>query len=320
MARRKLDDQLTELARATAEPASEAARKALAKALGHRSSFVVAQAAEVIRDHVLDGFAGALEAAFERFAEDGAKRDPGCRAKLAAVEALDATDHPGTSIFEAAARIVQPEAAWGPPEDTAVPVRARGVLALARAPYHDFPLIAGEALADPSPHVRRAALVGLGTRDDRAGAGLARFKVALGDDDPMVTAEAMATLLALAPDVGIPALRGLAEGDDPAMVELALIALGESRRPAALIVLLDRLEAAVTSAERATVMTALALHRSEPALRVLLEWVAGREADASAALEALAIQRHDPGVTERARGAAEAADRLEVFREAFRTT
>ncbi|MCA9607970.1 MAG: hypothetical protein KC619_20310, partial [Myxococcales bacterium] len=240
--------------------------------------------------------------------------------KLAIIEALDATDHPSTGIFERASRIVQLEPAWGPPEDTASPVRARAVLALARAPYHDFPLIAGERLADPSASVRRAALVGLGIRDDRAGAGLARLKVALGDDDPLVTAEAMSTLLALAPDVGIEALRALAEGDDPPQAELALIALGESRRPAALIVLFDRLEAAVTTAERATVMTALALHRSEPAQRVLLEHVGGREADAAAALEALAIHRHDPGLTERARAAADEAGRLEVFQAAFRAS
>ncbi|MCB9592417.1 MAG: hypothetical protein H6719_06775 [Sandaracinaceae bacterium] len=318
MARRTLEQTLAQLAADTAEPASEAARRALLEALPKKTSFVVAQAANVIRDHALDGFGDALETAYEHFAIEGAKRDPGCRAKLAIVEALDATDRPSISLFERAARVVQLEPTWGPPEDTAAPVRARAALALARAPYTDFVLIAGELLADPAPSVRRAALLGLGTHGDRAGAGLARYHVALGDDDPLVTAEAMSTLLALAPDVGIGALSAFVDGEDPTARELALIALGESRRPAALDVLLAHLEARVLSEERATVMTALALHRSEPALRVLLVWVGGRDADAAAALEALAIRRHEGEVVERAREAAAEAGRLDAFREAFR--
>lgn len=56
-----------------------------------------------------------------------------------------------------AVRVVQMEPAWGPPVDTAVGVRARGAVGLARIGHRDVPLVMGELLADKQSPVRQAA-------------------------------------------------------------------------------------------------------------------------------------------------------------------
>jgi len=315
MPREKLEELLDRLAEETRDPSSERAESALRVALGHRSSYLVAQAAASIRDHRLPGFAKELDAALERFFEQGVKRDPGCRAKLAIVEAMDATDSPAHAPFERAARHVQPEPVWGSTEDTAPALRSRAVLALARGGYPDLLLLAGELLADPVPGVRLNALNAIAAHGDRAGAALAQLKVRLGDEDPLVTAAAMAALLALAPDVALPTLTTYVEGEDEMLRELALIALGESKRAEALDVLLTRLEGSVRTADRATVFTALALHRSEPALRVLLVWAGAHPSDARAALEALSVRRFEVDVVARIEEAAQ--PNAPLFEELF---
>jgi len=321
MARRErkpsLEEALAALDDAARDPASPEGRDALRQALAEAESHVAARAATIVREALVDGFDGALVEALERFLDGDARDDPGCHAKLAIAWAMDANDVHVHAPLERAARCVQKEKAWGPPVDTAGPVRARALLALSRAYHTDFPLLAGEALADPEPPVRAAALVGLAAHGDRSGAGLARYKIALGDEDPTVLAEAMRTLMALAPDAAVPLLGAMLRGPDEATRELAAIALGDSHRPDALVALLEALSEAVRTRDRAPLFTALALHRSDRGLETLLAYVDGSRSDAERALEALALRAFEPEVRERARAAAEAAGVGDVFAEAF---
>jgi len=312
-----LEEALAALDDATDDPSSERAGAALREALSKSESYVAARAATIVREALLDGFDGALIDALDRFLDAGAKRDPGCRAKLAIAWAMDATDVCVHEPFVRAARCVQMEKAWGPPVDTAGPVRARALLALGRARYGDYLLLAGEALADPEAPVRAAALAGLVAHGDRGGAGLARYKIALGDDDPTVAAEAMRTLMSLAPDAGVERLGALLRHEDEATRELAAIALGDSHRADALVVLLEALGEAVRPQDRAPLFTALALHRSDRGLEALLAYVDGSRADAERALEALAMRAFEPELRRRAEAAAEAADVADLFAEAF---
>lgn len=310
-----LERALAQLDEATRDPGSPEARAAIEEALDG-SSFLAARAAGSVRDERLEGWADALSAALDRFLAGGAALDPGCHAKLAITEALDATDAARREPLLAAARCTQREGV-GPTSDTAAPVRARAVLALARGDYPDLPLLAGELLADPLPVVRRAALRALESHGDRMGAGLAHLTMRRGDEDPLVVSEAMSALITLAPDVGVPAVAALLHSPDATARELAIVALGESRRPDALDALLAAMADVVRGAERATYFTALALHRSEPALRALLPWLEGSRADAVKALEALAIRRFEPEVRERVEQAARAAGLDAELRAAF---
>jgi hypothetical protein len=278
-------------------------RDAVRRGLASARSPVVARAATLVKDARLDGFGAALETAFARFFADPVKHDPGCHAKRAALEALDFTEHPDPAPFLRAAGHAQLEPAWGPPVDTAAGLRARAVLGLARLGHPDLPLVAGELLADREAAVRQAAVEALVARGDPAAAGLLALKARLGDEEPMVLLACYEGLLALAPERALPRLAALLDAGESS--EMAALALGQSGLDAALDLLLERVEATVLAAERAALWRALGLHRTERALAALLAPIAeGGQADAEAAIAALAVRRYDPGVPARARAAA----------------
>lgn len=281
-------------------------RAAIQVALRSTHARVVARAAELARSAEIDGVSTDLADAFRRLAPLGVEADPGCRAKLAVLDALDASGWLDEEPFLAATRFVQREKAWGPPTDTATGVRARGLLALTRQGYRDVPLLAAEMLDDPEAPVRAAAADALGAHRSRDAAGALIARLARGDDDPTVTVACFGACLALVPEWTIAMLRRGTCGARPVDREMASIALGSSRREDALDVLIAWLSGTVSASERETMLTAIGLHRTERALGVLLERLAeGPETDALAAIQGLRARRFDSGVLARARAAAE---------------
>ncbi len=277
---------------------------------------VAAGVARVVREQSLADFAGDLVFAFRRFVVDGVKADPGCRAKLAALEALDFGGHDEVDVFLEATRYVQLEPAWGPPVDSADGVRSRGVLALARVWYPQLSVVAGSLLADPASPVRQSAAEALASTGEPVHAGALALRWSVGDEDPLVLLACMTGLLVLAPDYALPRLRKALFGADDGGREMAALALGQSTRSEALDLLLEHLEAAPVARERAATLRALGLQRNDRAIAALLNVVTtGSVADAEAALAGLRTRRFDPGVRDRAAAAVRAhpeAGRLQV--------
>lgn len=283
---------------------SPEARVKLATALRKGSGLVAAKAAAIIREQALDGFEAELRAAFERFLQDPVQTDPSCRAKLAVLEALDFLESVDPAPFLLGIRSVQKEKAWGPPVDTATGVRARSAFALARLGHPEHALLMAELLVDPEPPVREAAADALAHRGDPAGAPLLLFKLRTGDPEPPVLLACLSALLALAPAIGLALATEWLHGKDPGARELGALALGESRREDALDRLLAALEQDAVPRQRAPILRALALHRSERALAALLKTLAeGPSAEAEAALAALAPRAGERGLDEQVRAA-----------------
>jgi HEAT repeat protein len=294
--RDRIEDELAGIVALSDAPEADVV-PALRRALRERSSLVAERAALLARERSLTQLAPDLVSAFERFKEDAVKRDPGCRAKQAALEALDVLDANVPETFLAAARYVQLEPQWGRPADTAVGVRARAILALARWADRDAPLLAGELLVDQEWPVRQAAAEALGLYGERAPA--AALVVALArEEEPEVMTSCMQSLLRLAPDWGLPWLRtALSRAGAPLARECALLALAQSGRDDALTAILEHLEAEVHAPRREEAIRALGLHRTERALAALLGFIAeGSLTTAKAATAALAARRFDPGV------------------------
>jgi len=85
---------------------------------GRRCTLVaaaVALAAQAVREAALPGVEEALVRAYASLHGE----DPGCRARLALLEALDHMEATDDAPFVHAARYVQLEKAWGAPVDTA---------------------------------------------------------------------------------------------------------------------------------------------------------------------------------------------------------
>jgi hypothetical protein len=301
-----LEDELALLSSVAADPRSDQARQRILDGLRSKRSFVVARAGRLAKEHHLEGLEEELAGVFARFMHDPVKSDPTCAAKLAAIEALDYAEWGDAEPFLRASAHVQ----WEGGNDTAAPLRARAVMALARIGHADFDLVAARLLTDGIAPVRQAALDALVHRGDRAHAGLALMKLRSGDEDPMVTLAAMSALLALAPAHGREALQPLLDGENEEQRELAAVALGQSRGDEALAMLLRALEGCARTEERTALLRGIGLHRSERALEALLVVIAeAHEADARAAIEALSARRFEPGIGERVRAAARRNDR-----------
>ena len=170
-ARESLDEKLAAIRAIRGHELNQEQKVGLRKRIGDRSNLVVAAAAAIAGENALVELAGDLEAAFDRFLVNPLRDDKLCRAKIAVVQALDRMEHRNPDVFLRAARHVQHEPVWGGTEDSAPPLRAAALVALARVEGPDSLPVLVDAMADPARDVRIAAAVALGAVGTE-GAGL----------------------------------------------------------------------------------------------------------------------------------------------------
>jgi HEAT repeat protein len=298
-ARASLEDKLAAIRALRGVSLSPEQKSELRKWTGDRSSLVVAAAAAIVGENALVEMARELEAAFDRFLVNPLKDDKLCRAKIAVVQALDRMEHQKSDVFLKAARHVQFEPVWGGSEDSAPPLRAAGVVALARVEGSgSLPLLV-DALADPAKDVRVAAALALGAVGTE-GAGLVlRLKVRVGDKDPDVLSECLGGLLAVDPRENLPVVTEFLEPTDAAKCEATALALGKSRLPEALDPLKECWQRSQSPELRQHVLLAIAILRRPVAIDYLMGLVASEpEPTAIAALSALRIYKDDPRLRE----------------------
>lgn len=304
---RPLDLKLEALRRIRQDPASEQSNHGLRRLLLDKSWLVVSEAARIVSEHRLENVRDSVAEVWPRFVENGAKTDPGCRAKEAALTALDALELLDPQPFLTAIRYRQLESVAGGKVDTAGGLRVRALYALFRMGHPDAALWAGQLMADPDPQVRAAVARGLGTYGDRTSAALLVLKLGTGDEDPVVSAECAASLLATAHDYALELLGSLLSGSDEVLRETAALALAQSNRADCVVVLLGWLERAAYDRDLDLGIRALGLSRLEPARTHLLHVVeTGGPGRARAAVEALAVHHYDKDLLARVRTAARA--------------
>jgi HEAT repeat protein len=281
-----LEDKIEALRALAAAGDAASLRKRLLTVFRGKSGILIERAARIVQEQHLPGFSDALVSAFDTLSDDGAKRDPGCGGKAACLNALDHLDHLDPDPFLRAARLQQLEKAWGPPVDTAGPVRSRAALALSRFPGPDARTLIGHLLADPLEGVRRAAIEALTGRSD--GGGLLAFRWQQMDTDALVAQlECGVALIRAAGPLGVELVGARMSDSDEAIRETAALALAESRSSDALHFLVTALEGAFFPRERVPLIRAIAAHRSPAALRILDDILEdGSDADARAVLQA----------------------------------
>jgi hypothetical protein len=299
-ARSSLEDKLSSLRALRGQALTPEQKAEVRKRVGDRSNLVVAAAAALAGENGLVELAGDLEAAFDRFMADPLKDDKLCRAKTAVVQALDKIEHQDPKVFDKAARHVQLEPVWGGSEDTAPPLRAAGLVALARVEGAGCSAVLVDALIDPARDVRVAAAVALGALGTDAAGLVLRLKVRVGDRDPDVLSECLGALLAVNPGENLPVVAGFLDPRNEDACEAAAMALGRSRLPEALDPLRACFEAADSRELRQHVLLAVAILRRPAAIDYLCDLVAtGPEPTAAAALSSLRIYKDDPRIRER---------------------
>jgi hypothetical protein len=300
------EDALARLAQLRAGEASDLAAE-LRPLLKHRSNFVIAKAAALAEERDLAELATDLAAAFPYFMQDCVKRDPGCSAKLAIVNALSRFHDRATDVFIAGVQHVQLEPAWGGPVDTAATMRGLCGRALMAFGHPDAFRWHAVLLADPEPMTRGLAVETLaGVQDERAEL-LLRAKIAREPDDrePFqrdkharepergIEMDAFDALMKVAPDESFEFVAGYLRDADPDRIRAAALALGASHHPNALPTLTGRWRASDDDT-RALLALPIALVRSDESWAFLLdELEADAEPVAESIVEALAIFRED---------------------------
>ena len=294
-AQKGLSEQVAALNALREQPDTPDAQAALRQALQATRAPLCAAAANIIAEAELSGFEAALLAAFDYWIEHDkpAKADPGCAAKTATVRALYRIGARTHGAYLRGVRCVQLEPIWGGSQDTAVELRGLSALALVRTGYFDALVEVAELLADPEPMARLAAVqaVAYSERQD-VGVPLLRFKARLGDADSRVLAACLTGLLSLAPDSSLELVESFIDEEKPETAEAALLALGESRLPAALASLRRAAETLISQELRSVAFVAMGLLRSDAAWDYLLAVISDEPpAQAGLALSALGTYR-----------------------------
>jgi hypothetical protein len=297
--RLSLDEKLAALRELGGRPLTPEQQAELKKSLGDRSNLVVAKAAELAGENTLLGLAPDLEEAFGRFLVNPLKDDKLCRAKIAIVQALDKMEHQRPDVFEKAATYQQHEPVWGGTEDTAAPLRAAALIALARIEPSSCLHRLVDAMVDPSKDVRIAAAQALGYVGTEAAGLILRLKARMGDGDPEVLSESLSGLLTVNSREYLPFVTEFLVPDDPARCEAAALALGKSRLADALDPLKACWPRCLSLGLKERILLAIAMMRLPAAIDHLLEVVASdSERDAGAAMSALNIHNYDPRLCE----------------------
>lgn len=316
-----LEDRLAELDALRAEPKAEATAKVLGHALGLKSNFIVARAAELVGEFELRDLCDAMVSAFDRLIDLEHEADKGCRAKTALAEALQRLNAGEDRVFLRGARHVQMEPVWGGRVDTAGGLRSASAIGLVRMNHPQSLLVLADLLADPLPPVRCDAARTLAYRGAADGVPLLRMRVRVGDEEPNVLTECMLAMLRLDAGASLELVDEIFQGPDPLLSESAALAVGQSRVPQGFDLLRQWWNQSEDRDLRKTIVLAIAMLRQDDATAYLVTQVGqGRFEDACDAVDALGIYRHDQAVRERVLDAAKShadSDLLPYARKVF---
>jgi HEAT repeat protein len=310
------DAKLARLQAMCNQPATAETTLELRRYLADSSSFIVAEAARIIKEQADGELVGDLVAAFDRLMIDAEESDKQCRAKIEIVDALNRLEYAEPDVFLRGLTHRQNPRFGEPGQDAAGALRAFCAFGLARIAHPGVVLLLTELLLDSDDTARAGAARALGGTGSLAAVPLLRYKVRAGDRLVDVIGECFASLLTLSFDESFPFVAQYVEGQESALQGTAAFALAETRRPEAFAVLRDCWPGASADL-RESLLVALAMFRLPAANDFLIGLIAGKDPSARAALSALAIHRHNPKITASIAAAVE-ANGTESVREWFR--
>jgi HEAT repeat protein len=286
--KRSFEEQIAALDGLRQQPENDRVEP-LRKALAHRNNFIVAKAADLVRDFRTAELMPELLNAFDRFFENPAKTDPQCWAKNALSRALAALEHQDADVFLRGMRHIQMEPVWGGSSDTAGTLRATCALALVQCrSLSDVDLLAHlvELVGDKDKTVRAEAVRAIEQVGSSSASLLLRLRAVLDADEPEVLGACYSGILRIEGVSGIPWIgRFLATADDNA-AEAALAIAGTHSLAA-----FDALREVFVKTDdpwwRSVLLSAIALTRQDAALEFLLDLVRTESLNAESAIEAV---------------------------------
>jgi HEAT repeat protein len=262
---------------------------ALRRALGDRNNFLVAKAADLVRELDLKQLAPELLTAFERFFERAEKTDSQCWAKNAISRALAAFEHQEADVFLRGMHHIQLEPVWGGRSDTAGTLRATCALALVQCrSVTETDLLAHliELLADKDKAVRTEVVRAIEQVGSPAASLLLRLRAVLGADEPEILGACYGGILRIEGVRAIPWVSRFLRSADDSAAEAAL-ALAGTHSPEGLQALRECFGEAKEPWWRSVLLSAIALTRQDAALEFLFDLVRTESLDAEGAIKAI---------------------------------
>jgi HEAT repeat protein len=282
------EEQVAALDAVRQEP-EEARLVALRKALGHRNNFIVAKAADLVRDFRMAQLTPELLTAFDRFFDNAVKTDPQCWAKNSLSRALAAMEYQEAEIYLRGMRHIQMEPVWGGQSDTAGTLRATCALALVQCrSLTDSDLLAHlvDLAGDKEKLVRAEVARAIEQVGSPSASLLLRLRALLGNDEPEVLGACYSGILRLDGVSVIPWIaRFLAPADDSAAE--AALAIAGTHSIQGFNILSECFVKADDPWWRSVLLSAIALTRQDAALEFLLDLVRTESLNAEAAIEAI---------------------------------
>lgn len=282
------EEQIAALEELRSQP-EEARMERLRKALGHRNNFLVAKAADLVREFRMAQLMPELLTAFDRFFDDPEKTDPQCWAKNALSRALAAFEYQEHEVFLRGMRHIQMEPVWGGRSDTAGTLRATCALALVQCrslTEKDLLEHLVDLFADKDKAVRAEVVRAVEQLDSPSAALLLRLRAIIGNDEPEVLGACYGGVLRIEGVRAIPWVQQFLAAGDDAAAEAAL-AIAATHSAEGFETLQESLVKASDSWWRSVLLSAISLTRRDEAMEFLFDLVRTESLDAEAAIEAV---------------------------------
>ena len=295
--KRRFEEQLAALEQLRQQP-REAALKPLRKALAQRSNYLVAKAADLVRDLYVTELIPDLVAAFDRFFANPLKSDPQCWAKNAISKALAGLEYEEADVYLRGMRHIQLEPVWNGHSDTATTLRATCALALVPCRSLSETQLLNyllELFADREKSVRAEAARAVASVGTPSAALLLRLRAVLGGDEPEVLGACYNGILSIEGTAAIGWVSRFLTAADDAAAEAGL-AIAADRSPEAFAALRDRFLEERDPWFLGVLLSGIALTRQEAAIDFLLELIRKQSPHAEAAVDALLRSMPSPDI------------------------
>jgi HEAT repeat protein len=269
--RQTIQEKIDAIAALELAPFSPKITAQLRKALSSANNTLVAAASRITEKRNLEDLIPDLVTGFDRFMSNPLKTDRGCLAKTAIVRALNTLLFGDEALYLKGIRHIQMEPAWGPPVDTAPPVRVACLSALLRIGYPDLFFEIVQCLVDKTYPVRKAAIEALAAQGGETSELLLRFKCLISESDPDTSGDCFTALIQINPDKSLPFVARFIESDIPAVAEDAALAVGHSRTERGFELLRAQWENSIQHDFRRMLILPIAMTLCDPAFEFLLE-------------------------------------------------